>query len=197
MNYKTLPRGYVPAGSLDFMRNRRQMKIVVVLSLALVIVPALVGLLVAPVGPGWRLLNSRWWGFLALGAALIIYIPLHELTHGVVMFALSGVPPKYGLKLPYAYAGSTVWFDRPSHVATALAPVVVWGVALQIAIARLPGEWFWPLWIVQISNLSGSAGDLYTAWALLRMKGDLLIQDTGVRMRVMKKNDRSEMNERE
>ena len=145
MNYKTLPRGYVYAGNLDFMRNRAQMKIVVVLSLALLVVPALAGLLIAPVGPGWRLLISRWW------------------------------------------AGSTVWFDRRSHIITALAPVVVWGAILQIAIAKLPGEWFWPLWIVQISNLSGSAGDLYTAWALMRMEGDLLIQDTGVRMRVMKK----------
>lgn len=187
MNYRNLPKGYVYAGNLDFMRNRGQMKAVVYLSLALVIVPALIGLLVAPVGPGWRLLVSRWWGWPALGAALIVYIPLHELTHGMVMFALSGVRPKYGLKLPYAYAGSTVWFDRKSHVITALAPVMVWGIVLQVAIARLPGEWFWPLWIVQISNLSGSAGDMYTVWALMRMEGDLLIQDTGVRMRVMKK----------
>ena len=124
---------------------------------------------------------------LALAAALVAYIPLHELVHGAVMFALSGVKPVYGLKLPYAYAGSTVWFDKRSHIVTALAPVLVWGIALQVAIARLPGEWFWPLWIVQISNLSGSAGDLYTAWFLARLKGDHLIQDTGVRMRIMKK----------
>ena len=65
--------------------------------------------------------------------------------------------------------------------------MAVWGAALQIAIARLPGAWFCPLWIVQISNLSGSAGDLYTAWALIRMEGDLLIQDTGVHMRIVKK----------
>ena len=76
MNYKTLPRGYVYAGNLDFMRNRAQMKIVVVLSLALTVLPALAGLLIAPVGPGWRLLISRWWGWPALGLALILYIPL-------------------------------------------------------------------------------------------------------------------------
>lgn len=188
MNYRNLPKGYTYAGNLDFMRNRQQMKIVVWLSLALTVLPALAGLLVAPVGPGWRLLTGRWYGFGLLGLALVIYIPLHELTHGIVMFTLSGVRPKYGLKLPYAYAGSTVWFDRRSHIITALAPVVVWGIVLQVAIARLPGEWFWPLWIVQISNLSGSAGDIYTVWALMRMEGDLLIQDTGVHMRVMKKN---------
>lgn len=194
MNYRTLPPGYRPAGNLDFMRNRRQMKTVVVLSLALVVAPVIAGLLIAPLGPGWRLLTSRWYGWPLLAAALILYIPLHELTHGIVMFMLSGVPPKYGLKLPYAYAGSDVWFDKNSHILTALAPVVVWGVALQIAIARLPGAWFWPLWAVQISNLSGSAGDLYTAWALARMKGDILIQDTGVRMRVMRKTPTKEEN---
>ena len=187
MNYRALPPGYRYAGTMDFMRNRAQMKAVVILSLALVIVPALLGLLVAPVGPSWRLMLDHWWSWLALGAALIAYIPLHELTHGIAMFALSGVLPKYGLKLPYAYCGSTVWFDRRSHIVTALAPVAVWGVILQVAIAMLPGEWFWPLWVVQISNLSGSAGDLYCAWALARMKGDLLIQDTGVRMRIMKR----------
>jgi len=187
VNYKALPRGYRFAGSMDFMRNRRQMKAVVLLSLALVVVPMLAGLLLAPLKPAWALMKSRWFMWPALLAALAAYIPLHELTHGVSMWLLSGVRPSYGLKLPYAYCGSTAWFDRRSHVVTALAPVVLWGVGLQIAIALTPPEWFWPLWIVQISNLSGSAGDIYCAWALLRMEGDLLIQDTGVRMRIMKK----------
>jgi hypothetical protein len=187
MNHKTLPPGYRYAGTLDFMRNRSQMKALVILSLALIVVPVIVGLLTVPVGPSWRLMASRWYMWPCLGLALVVYIPLHELTHGIAMFVLSGVRPTYGLKLPYAYAGSTVWFDKPSHIVTALAPVAVWGAALQIAITKLPQAWFWPLWIIQISNLSGSAGDLYTAWALARMKGDLLIQDTGVRMRIMRR----------
>ena len=187
MNYKTLPKGYRYAMTMDFMRNRRQMKAVVILSLALLIVPVILGLLIAPVGPGWALMASRWFMWPGLFAALVLYVPLHEQTHGAAMFLLSGVKPTYGIQLPYAYAGSTVWFDKPSHVITALAPVALWGTAIQVAIARTPPEWFWPLWILQISNLSGSAGDLYTAWVLARMKGDLLIQDTGVRMRVMKR----------
>ena len=187
MNYATLPKGYRYAGTLDFMRNRKQMKAMLALSLALVALPVLGGLLAAPVGPSWRLMASRWYLWPCLWLALVAYIPLHELVHGISMFALSGVKPVYGLKLPYAYAGSTAWFDRKSHIITALAPVVLWGTALQIAIARLRGAWFWPLWILQISNLSGSAGDIYTAWALARMEGDLLIQDTGVRMRIMRR----------
>lgn len=190
MNHRTLPKGYRYAGTLDFMRNRAQLKAVVILSLALIAVSTLAGLLIAPVELSWRLMASRWVLWLALFAALILYIPLHELTHGVAMFALSGVKPKYGLKLPYAYCGSTAWFDRKSHVITALAPVVLWGVGLLVAALRVPREWFWFFWVVQISNLSGSAGDIVCVWLLLRMKGDLLIQDTGVRMRIMKYEDK-------
>ena len=65
--------------------------------------------------------------------------------------------------------------------------MIVWGVVLQALIAALPSEWFWPLWLVQLSNLSGSAGDIYCVWLLSRMEGDLLIQDTGTRMRIMRK----------
>ena len=190
MNYRTLPPGYRYAGTLDFMRNRAQLKAVVILSLALIAVSTLAGLLIAPVELSWRLMASRWVLWPALFAALILYIPLHELTHGVAMFALSGVKPKYGLKLPYAYCGSTAWFDKKSHVITALAPVVLWGVGLLVAALRVPREWFWFFWVVQISNLSGSAGDIVCVWLLLRMKGDLLIQDTGVRMRIMKYEDK-------
>ena len=184
LNHQTLPKGYRFMCSMDFQRNRNKMLALVKLSLVLTVVPVAVGLLLVPVKPSWELMKSRWWSWFALGAALILYIPLHELVHGISMYLLTGVRPKYGVKLPYAYCGSTAWFDRRSHVITALAPVVFFGVLLQVAIALTPPEWFWPLWIIQISNLSGSAGDIYCAWALMRMEGDILIQDTGVNMRI-------------
>ncbi len=189
MTYKTLPPGYRWAGTMDFMRNRGQMLAVVKLALALTVAPLAVGFVIVPPGVSWALMKRGVLPWLAMFGMLIGYIPLHELTHGAAMFALSGVKPTYGLKLPYAYAGSTAWFDRRSHILTALAPIALWGVALGIALWRAPREWFWPLWLVQISNLSGSAGDLYCAWFLWRMPGELLIQDTGVRMRIMRKAD--------
>ena len=190
MTYRTLPPGYRYAGTMDFMRNRGQMLAVVKLSLALVIAPLLAGLLFVPFAPAWGWMKTGPLPWLILFGMLVAYIPLHELTHGVSMFALSGVKPSYGLRLPYAYAGSTAWFDRRGHIVTALAPVILWGVALTAAMILAPAKWAWPLWIVQISNLSGSAGDIYVAWALARMPGELLIQDTGTRMRVMRYVDR-------
>ena len=125
MNYKTLPKGYRFAGTMDFTRNRKQILAMFKLSVALVVIPAAIGLAVCPPWVPWRELGRYWPMWLITAAMLIAYIPLHELTHGIVMHALSGVRPTYGFKLPYAYAGSTVWFDRRSHILTALARAVV------------------------------------------------------------------------
>ena len=186
MNYKKLPKGYRYAGTMDFTRNRKQIMALLKLAIILTAIPVIIGIVYSFLNPGVMAFVRDFRMWLWMGLMLLAYIPLHELTHGAVMLALSGVMPTFGLKLPYAYAGSTVWFDRKSHVITALAPVVLWGIIIQTLIIALPDIWFWPLWAVQISNLSGSAGDIYCAWALMRMKGDLLIQDTGTRMRIMR-----------
>ena len=187
MNFRRLPAGYRHVESIDFARDRRQMKALLVLSLVLTAATILPGIALAPKSVALRDYMDNWW-ILAVTLLLhIAYIPLHELTHGVVMYALSGVKPRYGLRLPYAWCGSAVWFDRRGHIVTALAPVAVWGVAISALALRLDGLWFWPLWTVQIANTSGSAGDIYTAWHLARMRGDLLIQDTGTRMRIVRR----------
>ena len=186
MNYKTLPKGYQYAGTLDFMRNRDQIRSVLKLAAMLIATPLIIGVAVTIMRPSILRFLRNWKIWLWIALMLVAYIPLHELVHGAVMFALTGVKPNFGIKLPYAWAGSTAWFDRKSHVITALAPMLLWGVVLLILIFALPEKWFWPLWIVQISNLSGSAGDIYCVQALLKMDGELLIQDTGTRMRIMR-----------
>lgn len=187
MNHKTLPPGYRACAVMDFVRSRRQMKIVAFSALGATAAMLAGGLLLRPMKPAFDLLAARWWLWPALAAMLVGYIPLHEITHGLFMHALSGVRPKYGLRLPYAYAGSGAYFDKASHAVVALAPVVIWGVALQILIAALPEGWFWLLWAVQISNVSGSAGDIYCVVRLARLPRDILIRDTGTRMTIYKK----------
>ena len=184
MNAKALPRGYRLAGVMDFVRNRRQMKIVSLSALGVTALMLAWGFIFHPVGASLALLRTRWPLWLVLAAMLAAYIPLHELTHGAFMFALSGVKPKYGLRLPYAWAGSDVYFDKVSHAVIALAPVVIWGVILQTLCAALPEGWWWLIWAVQISNISGSTGDIYCVIHLARMPRDTLIRDTGTRMTI-------------
>ena len=185
MNHKTYPKGYRQIGVLDFVRNRRQLLIVNVGALAVAALMAIAGLIIWPFAPTWELLRSCWWAWLAVPAMYLAYIPLHELTHGVLMHALSGVKPKYGFRLCYAYAGSNVYFDKFSHNLIAVAPLIVWGAALAVLQCKLPAGWLWLIYLIQISNVSGSVGDVYCALYLMRMPRDIVIQDTGTRMRIL------------
>lgn len=185
MNYKTYPKGYRQIGVMDFVRNRKQLLTVNISALVVTAIMIVLGLIFRPLGPTWEFLKQNWWAWLAMAGMHIAYIILHELTHGIIMHALSGVKPKYGIKLCYAYAGSNVYFDKLSHNLIALAPLVVWGIVLFILGEALPREWFWLIYLVQISNISGSAGDVYCVLHLAKMPKDIVIQDTGTRMRIL------------
>ena len=184
MNRVSLPKGYRQVAVMDFVHNRKQLLTVNIAALIVMAIMLVIGLILHPFQPSWEFLKGNWWAWLALAGMYIAYIPLHELTHGLLMHVLSGVKPKYGFKLCYAYAGSRVFFDKHSHNLIALAPLIVWGAALFVLERTLPIEWFWLLYLVQISNVSGSAGDVYCVLALARQPKDILIQDTGTRMRV-------------
>lgn len=170
---------------MDFVRNRRQMLIVGWSGMAVTAIMIVFGLICYPVHPTWAFLKRSWWAWLAAVGMHMAYILLHELTHGVLMHALSGVKPTYGLKLPYAYAGSRAFFDKRSHGLIALAPLAVWGAALFALERTLPEGWFWILYSVQIANVSGSVGDVYCVLHLHRLPKNIVVQDTGTRMRIL------------
>jgi hypothetical protein len=114
---------------------------------------------------------------------------LHELVHGIFMKHYSGVKPKYGFTLLYAYAGSTAYFNKKSYIIIALAPVVIWGIVLGVLCAVLPVSWFWVFYFIQMGNISGAAGDAYVTYKMLTFPKDILVNDTGVAMTVYTKNN--------
>lgn len=184
MNHRTYPKGYRQVGAMDFVRNRRELLTVNGLALAVAVAMIAFGIWRYPFAPTWNFMRANVWTWFLLAAMCFAYISLHELTHGALMHLLSGVKPKYGFKLCYAYAGSRAYFDRRSHNVIALAPLLVWGIALFALERALPAEWFWLFYVVQISNVSGSMGDVYCVFALWKYPSDILIQDTGTRMRI-------------
>lgn len=182
-SYAALPQGYVPFASIDLLRNKKQFWIVNGLSIALCVL-----MLIPPFLRGYSLFfggdGSLSASFLRLGAALVgllAYIALHELTHGAVMKAC-GASVRYGYKVAYAYAGSDAYFTRSAYIVIALAPVVLWGIVFAVLTACLPREWFWVVWLWQLVNISGAAGDFYCTCRILRAPRDTLVQDTGTAM---------------
>lgn len=125
--------------------------------------------------------------FLRLCVALVgmvAYIFLHELVHGIFIRHFSGVKAHYGFTGLYAYAGSDAYFNKKSYLIIALAPVVIWGLVLAVLTLLVPQSWFWPVYLIQICNISGAAGDLYVTVKFAGLPADILVQDSGVAMRV-------------
>ena len=189
-SYSALPQGYAPADAIDLVHNKKQFWIVnglsVVLCVIMLILPFLLGRSLRDFvgeGPLSALL-------LRLGAlaGIFAYIALHELTHGVVMKAC-GASVRYGYKVVYAYAGSDAYFTRSAYIVIALAPVVLWGIVFAVLTACLPREWFWVVWLWQLVNISGAAGDFYCTYRILRAPRDTLVQDTGTAMTFYRKTN--------
>ena len=187
---KTLPEGYKEFYSIDLQKNR---KISLIVNLLAVIITAL--LLVAmnflvPISTLFDMENgigSYMIRFVSLMVLIIAYMVLHELTHGIAMKNCGTKKVKYGFTGLYAFAGSEDYYDKKAYIFIALAPVVLWGFVIAIINPFVPIEWFWVVYIIQIINLSGAAGDLFVTVKFFGFPKDILIKDYGVGMTVFSK----------
>ena len=186
-SYETLPEGYREWMKVDLQKNKKLALIVNGIGLIIAVVMAVIGQLIVPIQTLFDMeagLGMYTLRFVVLLAGMVAYIILHELVHGVVMKHYSRQKPFYGFTGLYAYAGSKCYFDRRSYIVIALAPIVVWGVVLLILNLFAAGSWFWVVYFIQISNVSGAAGDFYVSARFSKMPQDILVNDVGVSMTV-------------
>lgn len=122
--------------------------------------------------------------FAVLLVSLIAYIILHELVHGITMKLCGTKKVKYGFTGLYAFAGSEDYYDKKSYIAIALAPVIVWGIIIAIINIFVQDSYFWVVYLLQIMNISGAAGDFYVTARFSKMPKDILVKDSGVGMTV-------------
>lgn len=185
---QTLPENYRELLSIDLQKDKKTALLVNMAAVGAMVVLALIGLLLVPFR---TLLDfSQGFGlyFLRLGvllAGMFAYIVLHELTHAAVMKAYGAKKLRIGFTGMYAYAGSEAdYFAKRPYRHIALAPLVLWALIFGLLSALVPQEWFWVVWMLQIANVSGAAGDVFVTLRLLRLPRDLLVRDTGVAMTV-------------
>lgn len=184
--YSQLPEGYSERFSIDLQKNKKLAVLVNGLSLLIAVV------MVAVMHPFHSILSAfevetamdALVRLGVLGVGMIAYLVLHEAVHGIAMKCFGTKKVRFGFTGLYAFAGSSDWYDKMSYLTIALAPVVFWGIVLLIVNILVPEEWFWTVYLIQVINMSGAAGDLYVTCRLLPASKDILIRDAGVSMTV-------------
>ena len=186
-SFSKLPDGFVEIYSIDLKKNKKAALLVNALAIIIGVALAIIGHFIVPITTLFSMdsgITIYMLRLLVLVISLILYIILHELVHGIAMKICGTKKVKYGFTGLYAFAGSNDYYDKISYIFIALAPIVVWGIILAVINIFVPAEWFWIVYFIQLSNLSGAAGDLYVTVKFSKMPRDILIFDYGVGMKV-------------
>ncbi len=186
-NTWVLPDEYRPIQTIVLQKNRKTAILVNLFSVLLAAAMIVPALFAVPFNL-FHMEDGRMAVYFArlivLIAALLAYLVLHELVHGVFIWFFSGRMARFGFTGLYAYAGSEAYFKKSSYLIIALAPIVVWGAVLLLLNFLVPPDWFWVIYLLQAMNVSGAAGDLYVAVLFARLPKNILVQDSGVAMTV-------------
>lgn len=126
-------------------------------------------------------------GRFILRAVLIIvmaaaYYCVHELVHSYVLKRLTGITAKIVFEKYHARCVNDTVFTLKGYLIYCFAPVVIIGVVLLILNIVLPDKFFWQVYIIQIINIAGAAGELYAAYMLIKEKKELAVLDDGEKL---------------
>ena len=182
-----LPEGYHEIYEIDLQKDKKMALIVNLLAIVISVLMIVPMHFVVPFFTLFSMesgLQRYMFRFGVLIVLIVLYMVLHELVHGTAMKICGTKKVKYGFTGMYAFAGSEDYYDKKSYIFIALAPVVLWGIVLAIINWFVSVEWFWVVYMIQIMNISGAAGDLFVTVKFSRFPQDILIRDHGVGMKV-------------
>lgn len=120
----------------------------------------------------------------------IIYIILHELTHGLFYKIFTKQKLTYGFSLTYAYCGvPNIYVRKKEAIIACLAPLVIFSIIFLSLIIILPPNYITLSIITLFSfHFGGCSGDIYLSLILLtKYKKDTYIKDTGPTQYIYKK----------
>lgn len=186
----TLPEGYKQILNIDLSKDKKLALLVNVMAILIGVLMAVPMNFYLPITTLFSFEKGVGDYFLRFGVLVfgtILYIILHEFTHGITMKMCGTKKIKYGFTGLYAFANSNDYYGKRNYIIIALAPVVVWGIILGVVNLFVAKEWFWVVYWIQISNISGAAGDLYVTLKFLKLPKDIYIGDSGTAMKVYSK----------
>ncbi len=138
--------------------------------------------LLQPMGTGLRVLE-----ILFLLLMILFSLVLHELVHALLFFLFS---PRHtritiGISYGFAYAGAPhVLFQKWSYLIIGMGPALLISAACIALLILLPDQAASPIFTVALINASGSVGDYYVTYRVLRAPRGVLVKDTGTKFSV-------------
>lgn len=186
-----LPEGYNELFTLDLQKDKKKSIVINGIAIVILLLMGGVAALYVPlsdisVSDGSFLQTTVEIAIVSI--CIMLYVILHELVHGVAMKMCGTKKVKYGFSGMYAFAGSDDYYYKKPYIFIALAPVVLLGIVLAVLNFILPSALFWHVFIIQIVNISGAAGDIYVTFKFMSLPDDILVKDYGTKMTVYSKN---------
>jgi len=182
-----LPPNYRQIFSVNLQKDKKAALLVNLIALAIAVIMIVPMHLLQPIHTLFSMeegMTAYFLRFAVLLGGSLLYIVLHEAVHGIAMKLCGTKKVRFGFTGMYAYAGSEDYYSKRPYLFIALAPIVVFGVLLAVLQFFVPASWSWVVYFIQITNISGGAGDLYVTFKFSRMPSDILVQDSGVGMTV-------------
>lgn len=192
ISHPILPNGYNEVKKISFTENKRFSVIINIAALIVCVIMIAPMLIIVPLETLFHISSDEDVKLLIIKMAVLalseyLYIILHEAIHGIFIRIISGKWGKFGFKSVYAYASCDTYLGKKEYIIIALAPIVIFGILLGVMSVLVSAEWFWVVYLVQITNISGAVGDVYVTYTIARLPKDTLIFDTGLEMTVFSK----------
>ena len=129
--------------------------------------------------------------FIAL-IGFIIYIVLHELTHGLFYKIFTKQKLTFGVSLTYAYCGvPNIYVRKKETIIACLSPLIIFSIIFLTLIFILPPNYINLSIIILFSfHFGGCSGDIFLSLILLiKYDKDTYIKDTGPTQYIYKKGE--------
>lgn len=175
-NTNILPSNYKYLESIDLKNNQRVNNLIQIVFLAIALL--MVGFAIIFKLPIKNDLGTVI-KILITVLSCVVYMILHELTHGVFIRLFSHKRANYYFRFPYLATGSSSYFNKKSFIIITLSPVIIWGIILGLLLVLLPQYLFLTIYVVIGINFAGASGDYFQVYRFANLDKTALIQDDG------------------
>lgn len=176
--YEELPMGYREVKVIDA-KDKKTITIFNLVAIFMMIVAFVPFLVLKPLSISNSNLLLPFPLIMILG--MVLYIILHELTHGIAYKIFTKQKLTYGITIFVAFCGVPhIYVSKKVALIAVLAPFVVFSTLLIPILIIMPANLIYLALVMIFSiHFSGCVGDLYVTYVLLKLKDDVLMNDTG------------------